>query len=86
MNVINRVPDDQTGPERASGLRLLIGPLVFHYSPHRCPVFSWGLAGDLCFTAGRQRSGTREKLPESFYSKALKRAFPGVQKSQPKTA
>jgi hypothetical protein len=41
---------------------------------------------EISFTAGKQRSGTREKLPESFYSKALKRALPGrAQKSQPKT-
>jgi hypothetical protein len=32
---------------------------------------------EISFTAGRQRSGKREKLPESFYSKALKRALPG---------
>jgi hypothetical protein len=32
---------------------------------------------EIPFTTGRQRSETRQKLPESFYSKALKRTLPG---------
>ena len=67
--------DHQIGRPRASG-----PPFAAWPHPHRPGVSVPSLLAllrEIPFPDGRQRSETRQKLPESFYSKALKRTLPG---------
>jgi len=71
-----RTPSDhQIGRVRASGPPFAAWP--HPHSPRASVPFLLAPLREIPFTTGRQRSETRQKLPESFYSKALKRTLPG---------